>query len=492
MNEPAPPQRRKMTEEELDAYLAKMSAPQAAAAVKEMEALLKKKREGMFYTYKPQNHQIPIHSDKRKIVEVMGGNRSGKSHCCGFTMACHILGEYPDWWQGLRLNTPPDVGVVSISTEQMRKSAQVKLMGEPHALGTGFIPADRIIDKAWRGGTNGCLDWVLVQHASGGVSRINFMTNEQGQTKFMGYAWDLCWFDEEPDLNIFNEVQMRMIDKRGHIIMSFYPYNGTTELITKLDNISGEFCGHYTLSMEDNSTLDPEEIRMHIESMPEWEKESRIYGRPGVGEGRIFTMSRDEYTVDPFDIEPNWRCIAGLDVGFGHATGAIEIAIDDQANVAYVFREYINKGNLPIVHASALRKWGDVEFKIDTSAHRRSATDGKNLFQMYTDEGLNVSNADTKGGSVQASINTINQMLAEGRLYIFSTCRELFKQMGLYRMTKNQKTGQVKVIEKDDDLIDPLRYAVMALDQARVPGVPRMKPVPRIVQWAPTNPRIGI
>lgn len=488
----AEPQKRKMTEEELDAYLEKMSLPQADAAVKELEALLKKKREGMFYDYKPQDHQVPIHADKRKIVEVMGGNRSGKSHCVAYSIACHILGEYPEWWVGLKQSSPPDVGIISISTEQMRKSAQVKLMGEPHALGTGFIPADRIIDKAWRQGTNGCLDWVLVRHSSGGVARINFMTNEQGQTKFMGYAWDWAWFDEEPDLDVFNEVQMRMIDKKGHILMSFYPYNGTTQLITKLDEMSSEFCGHYVLSMEDNNTLDPEEVRMHIETMPEWEKESRIYGRPGVGEGRIFTVSRDAYSVDPFEIEPSWRQIAGLDVGFGHATGAVNLAIDDQANVIYVFREYISTTNLPVVHASALRKWGDVEFKIDTSAHRRSPTDGKNLFDMYREEGLIISNADTKGGSVQASINLINQMLAEGRLFIFSSCRELFKQMGLYRMTKNQKTGQVKVIEKDDDLIDPLRYAIMALDEARVPGVPRFKPMPRIVQWQPTNPRIGI
>lgn len=52
----AEPQKRKMTEEELDAYLEKMSLPQADAAVKELEALLKKKREGMFYDYKPQDH----------------------------------------------------------------------------------------------------------------------------------------------------------------------------------------------------------------------------------------------------------------------------------------------------------------------------------------------------------------------------------------------------------------------------------------------------
>jgi len=309
---------------------------------------------------------------------------------------------------------------------------------------------------------------------------------------FYNYRQGIGYCMIEPPLNIFNEIQMRLIDLKGYIVLSFYPYAGETELIQMLDKMPEKYCGHYQFSMEDNTTLDKEEIEMHKLTMPDWLKESRMYGRPGAGEGRIFQFSKDDYVCDPFEIEPSWRQIAGLDVGFGHATGAVRVAYDDQASTAYVFQEYLNVKNLPVIHSSALRRWGDIDFKIDTSSHRASPTDGKNLFDMYVDEGLSISNANTKSGSVQFSINLINTMLAEKRLYIFNTCPELIRQMGLYRMTKNQKTGQVKVIEKDDDLVDPLRYAIMALDEARVPGTHKIRQVPQIIQWAPVDPRIGI
>jgi len=430
------------------------------------------------------------------IGDILSHN-SGKSHCCAFTIACHALGIYPSWWTGITYTHPIDIGIISISTEQMRKSAQVKLMGEPFSIGTGFIPKDMInMDELhWRAGTNGCLDWVLVKHSSGGWSRLNFMVNEQGQKKFMGYAWDLAWFDEEPEMDVFDEVQMRLVDKRGNIILSYYPYNGETELVQKLDKMSEEFCGHYSFYMGDNKTLDPEVLRMHEESMPEWQKESRMYGRPGVGAGRIFSFSKDDYVIERFEIENHWPRIGGFDVGLQHGTAAVALALEyvarDEAPVVYVYREYLKTGNMPGVHAITLRSWGDIDLKIDTSSHRRSPTDGQNLYTMYQNEGLNISNADTKSGSVADSINTINQMIAEKRLFVFDSCPQLIREMGLYKLVKS-KDGRVKVTEKEDDLIDALRYAIMALNEARVPGVSNMKPAPKIVQWHPQNPRLGL
>jgi len=172
-----------------------MSGPQLARAIKHLRAIQKKTDLSLWDQYDPQAHQLPVHADKRKIVTILGGNRSGKSHCAGYTTACHAMGIYPEWWEGLRFHTPVDMGVISISAEQLRKSAQVKMMGEPHAIGTGFINPDMILDKAWRQGTNGCLDWVIVKHASGGSSRIEFMSCEQGQSKFMGFARKWIWFD---------------------------------------------------------------------------------------------------------------------------------------------------------------------------------------------------------------------------------------------------------------------------------------------------------
>ena len=67
MSEP----KRKMTEAELDAMVDGMSLAEASAAAEYIETLAKKKQEGMFYNYEPQPHQVAVHADKRKIVDVM-------------------------------------------------------------------------------------------------------------------------------------------------------------------------------------------------------------------------------------------------------------------------------------------------------------------------------------------------------------------------------------------------------------------------------------
>lgn len=487
--------KRKMTEEELDAMVDGMTLAQADAAVEAIETLNNKRREGKLYSYAPQDHQVAVHADKHKIVDLRGGNRGGKSECCAFTMACHMTGIYPEWWDGLKFTEAFIYGVISISTEQMRKSAQVKLMGEPHEIGTGYIPKELIVDYAWRAGTNGCLDWVLVKHASGGVCRIEFMVREQGASKFQGFAWKVAWFDEQPGCDVFVEVQMRLIDNKGFIILSYHPKDEEPELLDMLDKMPSDYCSHYEFHMEDNKTLDPAEIEMHKKTMPLWMQESRLYGRSGAGEGRIFTFSKDDYVCDPFELEQHWPRIAGLDIGLEHGTAAIAMALEyitkDELPTIYVYKEYLRTGNLPGVHATALRSWGDIEFKIDTSSHKRSPTDGRRVFDMYREEYIDVSDANTKSGSVYESINMINEMIAEKRLYVFSSCRDLIKQMGLYRMVKS-KNGRVSVTERNDDLIDALRYAIMGLSDAKVMGTTRLRPTPKIVQWKPQNPRLGL
>ena len=256
-----------------------------------------------------------------------------------------------------------------------------------------------------------------------------------------------------------------------------------------------EYCSHYELHMQDNATIDPDEIKMHELTMPEWMKESRLYGRAGAGEGRIFTFSKDDYVCEPFELEPMWPRIAGMDVGMDHGTSAVALALEyvsqDELPTIYAYKEYLRAGNLPGVHAIALRSWGDIEFKIDPHSHQRAVTDGRRVFDMYREEGLDVSDANAKAGSVLDSINMINQAIAEKRFYIFSSCRELIKQMGIYRMTKS-KDGRIKLTEKNDDLIDSLRYAIMALDVAKSPGTTRVKEPPKIIQWVPKNRRIGL
>ena len=767
----------------IEDLVANLSAAEAKNILKLVEELDRRDREGgAFEKFEPTSKQHGIISSKKRVRVVMGGNRTGKSEISAFETACHATGLYPAWWTGVKYTEAIDMGIVSPDTGQMLKTSQRKLMGPPDSFGTGFIPKELILELHERPQTNGCLDFALIKHASGGTTRMYFMTTQQTLKSFMGFMWrwcvaegepvlmadgnykpietivpgDLvmsmtykgepvarkvtatayigekevvrvspkygpsfvvtpdhniytsltvkreaqeankvvqmpyafsyspkecrddvwymaaglvcsegstsckkitmgdceavrslitampegawvrkkemsnhnhvpdwfinwpefwadfpvgkshekvvpdwviqspaekvtvflgylyagdgwfsghtvgyattsvvmanqvssilwrlgirsivtfrkskkekwrdqywvmvtraedvvrfgevipaiknmdktmseaqrrldsrtrmtealserqshlwdghiakrpgrkrppskflegpikdikpagvarvydisvedehrfflgtslvsnCWFDEEPPWEYFDETRFRMLDKGGNIMLSFYPPEGQTELISFLEEMekkNPEYYETWFLEWADNPTLDPETVEMMEKTTPDWLKESRKYGRTGAGEGRCFPYSRDIYVCDPFEIERHWRQIAGFDVGFGHYTGAVCVAFDDMSDTAYVYKEYFSKEQLPSIHASALRRWGDVEFCIDTSSKRRSPTDGKNLFKMYSDEGLRLRDAETRGGSVESSIAMINTRFQNGDSLSFRPAR---------------------------------------------------------------------
>lgn len=436
--------------------------------------------------------QIDIVNSHKKNVVIFGGNRTGKSEIAAFITACHLTGLYPDWWLGPKFDHPIAAGVVSISAEQLRKSGQKKLMGEFFEVGTGYIPAHLIIKKTTRIGTVGAFDTVLVKHVSGGVSKLEFMINEQGPAKFMGFDWDWCWIDEEIDKGIYEEIKMRLVDRNGRLIMSFTPLKGYTPLIQHIDNLPEKYVDIFYLHWTDNPHLAKEAVAEMEATMSEADKESRKFGRANYGEGRIFTFSEDKYTCEPFQIESYWPVLGGLDPGYGHPTGALKAVVDPESGTIYITAEYWNKENTPIMHAPILLGWGNMEFKIDRSAKRRSQTDGKDPFSMYEDLGLRVSAAATDSGSVEASISMIQTLIMQGRLFIFSSCRRLLDQMSMYRRAINKSSGKVSIVAKDNDLIDPLRYIILHIDEARPMGVPKKKIYSaKTIDFTPLDARIG-
>jgi hypothetical protein len=83
---------------------------------------------------------------------MLGGNRVGKSTAGSVEVSYHLTGEYPDWWQGYKFDRPTKVWVAGETRDATRDIVQMKLLGEPHAHGSGMIPKDAIVsirNTAW-------------------------------------------------------------------------------------------------------------------------------------------------------------------------------------------------------------------------------------------------------------------------------------------------------------------------------------------------------
>jgi hypothetical protein len=96
-----------------------------------------------------------------------------------------------------------------------------------------------------------------------------------------------------------------------------------------------------------------------IASYPAHEREARIKGIPSLGSGRVFPVADEKVIIDPIAIAKDWAQINGLDFGYDHPFGAAHLAWDRDADVIYVTKTYREREATPIIHAAAVKPWGD-------------------------------------------------------------------------------------------------------------------------------------
>jgi hypothetical protein len=111
--------------------------------------------------------------------------------------------------EGHALPLPPEILVCGLTNDSVRDIGQRELLGDPtddKALGTGTIPKLKIgkrrPKRACRTPSTRCA--CSTSRAAG--ARIYFRAYEQGWKKFQGIAFEICWPDEEPPIEIWSQL----------------------------------------------------------------------------------------------------------------------------------------------------------------------------------------------------------------------------------------------------------------------------------------------
>jgi phage terminase large subunit-like protein len=191
--------------------------------------------------YRPYAKQSAFHAAGREHRErlLMAANQVGKTTCGAAEAAFHLTGHYPDWWQGRRWDRPTRGWAASKTAEVTRDGVQRLLIGEPKnrsAWGTGLVPGNDLVEWSLRAGGAGAIDWVTVQHVSGGLSTLGFKSYDQGRQKWQGETLDFVWFDEEPPLDIYTEGLTRTNATGGLAWLTFTPLLGMSEVVLMFMN----------------------------------------------------------------------------------------------------------------------------------------------------------------------------------------------------------------------------------------------------------------
>lgn len=414
--------------------------------------------------YKPYPKQREFHAAGLTHRErlFVAGNQLGKTLAGAAEMSMHLTGEYPEWWQGRRFADPIMALSGSESTELTRDGVQRLLVGPPdreEEWGTGFIPQAAIADRARRQGVPNTLDSVTVRHISGGLSTLSFKSYDQGRTKWQAATVDFVWFDEEPPEDVYFEGITRTNATGGSIMVTFTPLKGMSKVVQRFMMEQSEDRAVTTMTIDDAEHYTPEERAKIIASYPPHEREARTKGIPTLGSGRVFPVAEETITVEAFSIPPHWLRIGAMDFGWDHPFAAVELAWDRDADVIYVTKAYRQKEATPVIHAAALKPWGDLPWAWPHDGLQHDKGSGEQLASQYRTQGLDMlpERATFEDGTngVEAGVMDMLDRMQSGRWKVFSHLVDWFEEFRLY----HRKDGLI--VKLQDDLMSASRYGLM-------------------------------
>lgn len=425
--------------------------------------------------YPKQLELFRLGATKRERL-FLAANRVGKTEAGGYELVCHLTGNYPAWWQGRRFPHTNVWWAAGDTRETVRDILQRKLLGRPGEFGTGLIPRESIVRTA-PGFIPDAVQAVWVKHVTGGVSVVQFKSYDQGREAFQGTEQDGIWLDEEPPQAVYTECLLRTMTNNGTVMLTFTPLRGMSEVVLAFmpgGALPEKHDGPKAVvsaTWDDVPHLSEQAKKDLWDSIPPFQRDARSKGLPQLGAGAIWPMPESAYVVDPFELPKHWPRAYGLDVGWNR-TAAIFGATDREADTDYIYSEHYMGSEEPAVHASAIKARGNIPGAIDPASRGRNQTDGRQLIQLYREQGLELTEAKN---AVEAGLFEVWERFTTGRLKIFRSCQHLLSEIRLYR-----RDERGKVVKENDHACDALRYfetTARDIGRAPVPLKPKLDPL---------------
>jgi len=438
--------------------------------------------------FRPFEHQLTFFatgdSERRGIL---AANRIGKTVSTCFETACHLTGQYPEWWNGYRFNKPITCMVAGEGWSQVALVLQNELLGSQDVkitdnLGSGAIPRDCIIQDTMRNDGANCIG-VEIKHVSGANSYLLFANYTQEVRQLQGFKLNLAVFDEQPPDDFFSEIVTRTATTQGKVLCSFTPLKGLNGLVSKFWN-KEEGYEFIRVSWDDCPEYDPwgepfllKATRRQLERdyLPH-EREARIAGKPVMGKGAVFQLREwPTYTTGQIDFSriPNIQRVIALDLGLVNDSTVISLMYwEPYERVAYLHRQIIVQGieeavpSQYINHLLRPEVFGTpIVLPADANTSGRYTMSSSSIRELFESYELNVyhkaiMNPPDQEGRVtnhkSYGINQMRQMLEVGSLMINENCTKFLSDAQNYYVDTQGRFSD------PDDTIDSARYALLA------------------------------
>lgn len=425
--------------------------------------------------YDPYPKQREFHANGATFKErlLMAGNRLGKTFSAGMETAMHLTGEYPSWWTGRRFTKPIRVWAGSVSAELCRDGAQRILLGPVNMPGTGTLPRDRIVKTKLARGVPDAVESVTVKSVFGHTNQLVFKSYKDGREAWQADEIDVVWLDEEPPFDVYIEALTRTNNTKGTVYLTFTPLLGMSRVVLRFLHEQPAGTIVTQMGIQDAMHYTEEDRQAIIARYPEHERAARARGDPLMGEGLVFPIAEEEISEPPLpEIPEEWERIIGLDFGWDHPTAAVQIVRDPRLDVMHVVSAHRQTNALPLIHASAIKVWGDwipVAWPLDGKQTEKGT--GEQIAEIYRGHGCQMISEhaqypDKRGRAVEDGIADMYERMTTGRFKVDRTLTKWFEEFRMYHRKRDDKTGKTEIVKKGDDLMSATRYAVMMIRYA--------------------------
>ena len=446
-----------------------------AAAIARLEAEKQRRvGENQLAHFRPYPKQREFFAAGAKYRErlLIAGNQTGKTLAAAMELTAHVTGIYAPWWEGFRFDHAIRAWACGETSEVVRETIQLLLLGEPGQHGTGCIPKAALVEVVPGRGLADLVDTIRVRHVNGDVSTIALKAYSQGRERFQGATIDYLWLDEEPDVSIFIEALTRTNVTQGPSVLTFTPIKGLSTVVKRYLLEPSPDRSVTTMTLDDALHYDAAQKAQIIASYPEHERDTRTKGVPAMGSGRVFTVDEEKLLVEPFECPRHWVRLGGMDFGWTHFAAFVEMWWNRDLDVLYLVRTYRVREQTPLQHVEALRSWKLLWAWPHDGRNATLAGAGEPLMAQYRDAGLDMMHTHaqfeethltkTGGNSVEAGVLEMADRMRGDRWKVFRGQNDGWLEE--YRMY-HRKDGLL--VKEGDDAISASRYALMMRRFAR-------------------------
>lgn len=443
-------------------------------------------------SYIPLPHQEALHKDKHKLIGNFGGYGTGKS-----------LTDYQDLIKHILITPNADAMVVANITYQYEQTIKKELERDiPQAfvadysvknqhmvLLNGARLSYRPLDDPDKLRSNNLTYWLIIEGSETKAEAFHqlktrlrnisatkqkldengnpvYTTNKQGQqVPVIEHDWRKGVVESNPDAGWVNTDMLLVAN-------SISQYGNANDYYEQEeDNIDSNISAHIATTHV-NIFLPADYIDMISKNKPQWWVDRFVNSSFLYAEGLVYPNFMK--TIVPwFDVSrvgKHWKRIAAFDYGLSDNAVFLFGAVDEDAGVLYIYKEVVtNDQNIETLanlfkEASAdIPTGGWITQPIMDPKSNKRDYNKKDLASHFLDY-----NIAFKPGHVglDARIMRLNTYIETGRVKVMDNCTNLIEEMRNYKFesrTLDNAKRQVKPIDKDNHVINPLEWICMEL-----------------------------